>query len=713
MTEPRLAVWPPLSPGANVARRGTNLPFPLQDPLCRLFSRARHGLWHGVRALGLTAGDRVLVPAYNHGSEVEALIRTGVECVFYDPGDSLEPEEAQLDQLLSKGVKALYLIHYLGFPQDSPRWRAWCDAHGLLLFEDAAQAWLSQRDGIPVGSSGDLSIYCLYKTFGLPDGAALLATSPPLVNRGPARDVGGLAKRHAAWLQARSRVLGRWRPGQNSDSYDPARDFELGVPDSVPSSTTLRLLPHVADPESSIRRRSNYRILLDQLSDLVLPPFTEIERGTSPFAFPIEVDDKEATLTRLREHNIIGLNLWSTAHPSVGAAGPFKSDKRRERTIGLPVHQELRPRDLERIVTAVRPARTQSRPRVEDAADLDAVRDDWARLAEASGNIFASWEWADIWCKHFLGHRPMSIKVVRSSEGSTDAILPLYLWVDSPFKIVRFLGHGPGDQLGPVCDPGTAPRVSLALTDALRRLEWKHDLFIGDYMSREEEWGALLGARSLRRFESPILRFDGNWDEFLHARSSNFREQVRRRERALQKAHDVSYRLADDPNRIDDDLETLFRLYDARWAQGERAFSARKDFHTEFALTALKRGWLRLWFMELAGQPVAAWYGFRFAGVEFYYQAGRDPEFADSSVGFVLLAHTIREALNDGIREYRLLRGGESYKYRFATVDPGIETVAIGSGRAAGAFLQTATRLGEWGPARKLVGRRLARLTRT
>ena len=102
----------------------------------------------------------------------------------------------------------------------------------------------------------------------------------------------------------------------------------------------------------------------------------------------------------------------------------------------------------------------------------------------------------------------------------------------------------------------------------------------------------------------------------------------------------------------------------------------QRSFHREFARCAFERGWLRLWFLEIDGDPVAAWYGFRFGEAESYYQSGRDPAWDRSSVGLVLLAHTIREAMGDGMREYRLLRGGESYKDRFATADPGLQTVA-------------------------------------
>jgi hypothetical protein len=39
------------------------------------------------------------------------------------------------------------------------------------------------------------------------------------------------------------------------------------------------------------------------------------------------------------------------------------------------------------------------------------------------------------------------------------------------------------------------------------------------------------------------------------------------------------------------------------------------------------------------------------------------------------------------VREYRLLRGGEDYKLRFATGDPGLETVAVSRGSLASAAL--------------------------
>ena len=113
-------------------------------------------------------------------------------------------------------------------------------------------------------------------------------------------------------------------------------------------------------------------------------------------------------------------------------------------------------------------------------------------------------------------------------------------------------------------------------------------------------------------------------------------------------------RLADDPDRLGSALDALFALHRARWP-GSHWFAAAEAFHRDFAALALERGWLRLWVIELDGRPAAAWYGFRFEGIDSYYQGGRDPALTRERLGLVLTIHTVREAIADGIEEYRFL----------------------------------------------------------
>ena len=320
-------------------------------------------------------------------------------------------------------------------------------------------------------------------------------------------------------------------------------------------------------------------------------------------------------------------------------------------------------------------------PRLEPVATLHAVAAEWRALAERSGNVFSTWEWASAWWNHFGGDRPLQLTACRRDGGETFAILPLYLASTRPVRTIRFIGHGPADQLGPVCDPSDRHEAALLLKRALREHCARWDIFIGELLGGDESWSALLGGTTLRRDASPVLPVDGRtWDEYLSSRTSNFRGQVRRRERKLAREHDLRFRLTD-ASSLEQDLETLFVLHEL---QHNEAFAGqRKEFHREFAAAALANGWLRLWIMEVNARPVAAWYGFRFGGAECFYQSGRDPGWDGYSVGFILLSHTMREAFNDGVREYRMLRGGETYKERFATEDEGLETVGV-SRTAAG-----------------------------
>jgi CelD/BcsL family acetyltransferase involved in cellulose biosynthesis len=314
--------------------------------------------------------------------------------------------------------------------------------------------------------------------------------------------------------------------------------------------------------------------------------------------------------------------------------------------------------------------------------DLASLREEWTALAERAGNLFATWEWAETWWQVYGGDRPLRVTACRDAGGRLVALLPLYLARGRPARTLRFLGHGPADQLGPICAPEDRADAAAALHRVLRDGGRGWDLLVAERLAPAEGWAEAIGGRVVHREDSPTLTIGGqSFDEFLASRSRNFREQVRRRERKLRREHEVEIRLSD-ADRLDGDMDTLFRLHDARWSEGESSALSghRERFHRDFARRALERGWLRLWVLEADGAPRAIWYGFRFAQMDWYYQSGRDPEWERQSVGFVLLAHTIRQAFDDGMLEYRLLRGGEEYKGRFASGDAGLETVALPRG---------------------------------
>jgi dTDP-4-amino-4,6-dideoxygalactose transaminase len=161
----RLSIWPTLPLNVHFRNDSNWLPYPLNDDGCRVFAKARHAIWNACRTLGLTGKDVVLVPAYHHGCEIEALIQAGVKIRYYELTELLEPDLKSLESQLTSDVSVLYLIHYLGFPQKAGYWRQWCDENDLLLFEDAAQSFLTEIDKQPVGTFGHAGVFCLYKYY--------------------------------------------------------------------------------------------------------------------------------------------------------------------------------------------------------------------------------------------------------------------------------------------------------------------------------------------------------------------------------------------------------------------------------------------------------------------------------------------------------------------------------------------------------------------
>lgn len=313
----------------------------------------------------------MLVPAYHHGSEVQALIDAGLDCRFYDGDAQLAPDAEELERLLDGRVRALYLIHTLGFPQDSARWRRWCDDRGLLLIEDAAQAWLAHDGSRPVGSLGDLAVFCLYKTFGLPEGAAVIQRSPaPAVRLDPRWGAVPMLRRHGSWLAGRSgqvwTLRKRTRRTPELTESDGGADFSLRDPTVGPWAHTPYLLRRVVDPTAPRRRRQHYDTLLEALGHLVPAPFDVLPPGASPFAFPVTVADKAAVRAHALAEDISLLDVWARPHPTLPADAFPRALARRAHTIALPVHQELRVEDLQRMARVVLDAtagqRTDGRP---------------------------------------------------------------------------------------------------------------------------------------------------------------------------------------------------------------------------------------------------------------------------------------------------------------------------------------------------------------
>ncbi len=350
-----LTVTPPLPPWVHLRRPLDALPFPLERGPLRLFAGARQGLSHGLGQLALGAGHCVLVPAYHDGAEIEAYVRAGLSLKWYEARPSLAPDPAELESLLDSSVRALHLIHYLGFAQDAPAWRAWCDDRDLLLVEDVTQGWLGTAGGQPLGTFGDLAMFSFHESIGIPDGGAAVLRGVRLVaDRAGAMGTSAMLARHGEWLTGRLGPVGWSWTMRNGSPRSISSRIALGDPDSPAFAMSERLIQRLALTEVADRRRQNYRRLQAALPSRAPDPFGRDPEGASPHAFPLFVADKGRAIAQLAAHGIDAIDAWSAPHPALPADRFPGAARRRAGVILLPVHQELRAADLERIVNAAR-----------------------------------------------------------------------------------------------------------------------------------------------------------------------------------------------------------------------------------------------------------------------------------------------------------------------------------------------------------------------
>jgi len=114
-------------------------------------------------ALGIGAGDEVIIPANTFIATAWGVSHAGATPVFVDcAADTWQIDASKIEAKITKNTRAIIGVHLYGQPFDIDAVKAIADKHKLFLVEDAAQAQGALYNNKPVGGFAEMACFSFY-----------------------------------------------------------------------------------------------------------------------------------------------------------------------------------------------------------------------------------------------------------------------------------------------------------------------------------------------------------------------------------------------------------------------------------------------------------------------------------------------------------------------------------------------------------------------
>lgn len=290
-----------------------------------------------LAALGIGAGDEVIVPALTAVPTANAVRHAGATPIFADVDPATRNlDAARVEAAIGPRTAAILPVHLHGMPADMTALARIAARHGLRLVEDCAQAMGARLDGRLVGTFGDAAAFSFY----------------PTKNLGAAGDAGALVTSDPA-VAARARRI----RSQGLDGAGLAVELgQTGRIDEMQAAILRVLLPHLDTANAERRRLAEvYRNHLSGL-EVGLPPD---HAGMIYHQFAILVEDRDVVKARMMAHGVLtGVHYPYALHQHPAFA---RADLRLPvaehlcaRLLSLPIQPEALNGRAEQVVTALR-----------------------------------------------------------------------------------------------------------------------------------------------------------------------------------------------------------------------------------------------------------------------------------------------------------------------------------------------------------------------
>jgi perosamine synthetase len=331
-----------------------------EERVCRLagqdfgiaVSSGTAGLHLCIRALGIGAGDEVIVPSFTFVAAANAVRYEGATPVFVDIEAHLLNIDAEcIEAAITSRTRAIVAVHTFGCPADMQAILAIARRHRLQVIEDACEAIGATCRGKPVGSFGDAAVFAFYPNKQITTGEG------GMVVTGDAR----LAREIRAM-----RNHGRYESDDWHQHSILGYNYRLSEMNCALGCGQMRRMGEILERREQVARR--YNELLGDVSGLVLPPVELPDTRISWFVYVARLaeqfsrEQRDAIARALQERGIGCGRYFAPIHSQPAYADlPVRrplpvTESVSARTLALPFFTRLDDLRIQRVAGALREA---------------------------------------------------------------------------------------------------------------------------------------------------------------------------------------------------------------------------------------------------------------------------------------------------------------------------------------------------------------------
>ena len=341
------------------------------------YSSGTTAVFHAIKALNLSPENNILMPSYHCGVEVDAAIKTGAHIKFYKIKRNFEIDLEDVENRIDRNTKALFIIHYYGFPQPVENIQTLCRKYRLYLIEDCAHALFSKYNGKFWGTFGNEAIFSIQKSLPVPNGGAfILKNSLFHVPNGTMTPIRLLVARKTILL-----LLDHFKAASNSwfniVSFSFIKPTGLflrmarkinpkSISSSAGSDTTItslsisaiskRIIGNIDGKMVVEKRRSNYQSLMNRIKRIrgIKVCFPDLPEGVCPLFLPVEVKNRNQVQNRLERKKVQTFVFGKFSHKALPKDDFSDARFFSDHILSFPIHQNLENDHIEYIAQSLK-----------------------------------------------------------------------------------------------------------------------------------------------------------------------------------------------------------------------------------------------------------------------------------------------------------------------------------------------------------------------